>query len=744
MKLSRRLKKRHVALCWLTALALVLTLAMPMSVSAADTVWQPPTQPMTPDPDIAKVGAHSAASTSVHYLGGDLVTMRQNEFNAITTAATPQLKLDAAMAYAALGTYGSLINDSPDPYWWNYFYNRYAEVNGLTPAPEDNIVLLYPASGPNAADVATSVNYGGTSATLSRRPDVLYGNDPVGGVGYDDLIADLPENNDSDLTNDYNPTQAPHKTQTIYEMSESLYGLANAMKLAGKNGRYGDPYTIAKQYEAYLKGIQYYVLSQLADGTITRKTVAIINPNLQAGGLYQAYDISMGMGTAATVRGAEYLENTADNLLTIESPTTSGTGVYLLTAAQVATADVIVAAGTQGTAKTANDIESDLLSQGVPPGSIPPILATAPVTTFGIVMNSPENIFGIPVFNGFVYPEVVNPMLDAMYLMENFWHIGNKQTLRSLAANAFQDASLPDGAAYHTPSFYNEDVVQEKIDEGLAYYTANKAAINAAYPKLEASDIDEVTLPDIAGAAVAAIANQTYDGTAKAPALTVTLLGKTLVAGKDYTAAYSSNVNVGKATVTLTGKGKYTGTKTASFNILAASTAITAPTAITVAKIADYIYTGKAITPGVKVTVGSKTLVKDTDYSVTYSGNINIGTATVTVTGKGNYSGTVKTTFKINPKKTAGFKLKAGKKAFTASWNKDAKVTGYQIWYSTDKKIAKSVKKTTVTKYTTVKKVVKKLKAKKTYYVKIRSYKTVSKVKYYSAWSTIKKIKTKK
>jgi hypothetical protein len=143
------------------------------------------------------------------------------------------------------------------------------------------------------------------------------------------------------------------------------------------------------------------------------------------------------------------------------------------------------------------------------------------------------------------------------------------------------------------------------------------------------------------------------------------------------------------------------------------------------------------------VTDGSKTLVKDTDYSVAYSGNVNIGLATITIKGKGNYSGTATVTFKINPKKTASFKLKAGKKAFTASWKKDAKVTGYQIWYSTDKKMSKSVKKVTVTKYKTIAKTVKKLKAKKTYYVKIRSYKTVSKVKYYSAWSTIKKIKTK-
>jgi len=741
-----KLKKKSKALCWLTALALVLTLAIPMSVSAAETVWQPPTQPMTPDPDIAKVGAHAAADTSVHYLGGDLVTMRASDFSSITGAVTDAAKLDAAKASATLGVFGSAINDSPNPYLWNYFFNRWAAVNGATPAPEDQVMLVAVSAGPNSADVAVSEAYGGTSATLSRRPDVLYGTDASGGVTYDDLIADLPENKDSDLSNDYNPVQAPHKTATIYEMSESLYYLANAIKTAGKTGRYGDPYEIAQQYETYLKGMQYYILSKIADGTITKKTVVVISPTL-VGGLYQAYDVTMSAGTAATVRGAEYLENTTDNLLASGSvsPLTSGAGIYL-TPTEVATADYIIAPAAPSASRTEEYIRQDLEDAGVPSASIPPILAVAPVTTFGIVMNSCENIVGIPVYNGFVYPEVVNPMLDTMYIMENFWHIGNANTLRSLAASAFQDASLPVGAAYHTPGFYNEDVVQDKINEGAAYYAANKATIDATYPKLEASDIDEVTLPSIAGATVAPIANQTYDGTAKTPALTVTLSGKTLVAGKDYTVAYSGNVNVGKATVRLTGKSKYTGTKTATFNILAATwkEGSKAGVVVTVDKIADQVYTGKAITPAVKVTTESKTLVKDTDYSVAYSGNVNIGLATITVKGKGNYSGTAQTTFKINPKKTASFKLKAGKKAFTASWKKDAKVTGYQIWYSTDKKVSKSVKKVTVTKYKTIKKAVKKLKAKKTYYVKIRSYKTVSKVKYYSAWSTIKKIKTKK
>ncbi len=64
-------------------------------------------------------------------------------------------------------------------------------------------------------------------------------------------------------------------------------------------------------------------------------------------------------------------------------------------------------------------------------------------------------------------------------------------------------------------------------------------------------------------------------------------------------------------------------------------------------EIPDQTYTGSAITPVVTVKDGETTLEKGTEYTVTYSNNTNVGTATVTVTGIGNYSGTITTTFNI-------------------------------------------------------------------------------------------------
>lgn len=120
----------------------------------------------------------------------------------------------------------------------------------------------------------------------------------------------------------------------------------------------------------------------------------------------------------------------------------------------------------------------------------------------------------------------------------------------------------------------------------------------------------------------------------------------------------------------------------------------------------------------------------------------------MTVKMKGNYSGSFTKTFRILPKGTSISALNKAKKSFTVKWKKQkTQTTGYQFQYTTDKKFKKSVKTVTISKNTVVKKTVKKLAAKKTYYVRIRTYKTVKingkNTKLYSGWSPAKKVKTK-
>ena len=165
----------------------------------------------------------------------------------------------------------------------------------------------------------------------------------------------------------------------------------------------------------------------------------------------------------------------------------------------------------------------------------------------------------------------------------------------------------------------------------------------------------------------------------------------------------------------------------------------------------SFAYNGKVRKPSIK-TINGKALKSGTDYTVKWSNTSskNVGSYTVTITGKGNYTGTTKATYKINPKGTSLKKPKKAKKAITVKWKKQAakmsksRITGYQIQLATDKQFTKNKKTVTVKGYKKVSKKVKKLKGGKKYYVKIRTYKTIKGKKYYSKWSKVKTIKTKK
>jgi len=163
-------------------------------------------------------------------------------------------------------------------------------------------------------------------------------------------------------------------------------------------------------------------------------------------------------------------------------------------------------------------------------------------------------------------------------------------------------------------------------------------------------------------------------------------------------------------------------------------------------------YSGRALKPGVVVKVNGKTLRNGTDYTVSYKSNKNVGTAKVTVTGKGSYAGTKAATFKIVPKGTSVSKLAKAKKAFTVKWKKPSKAalkqtTGYQVRWSLKKSMkgakAKAVKgASSAGKKCTLK--VSKLKGGKKYYVQVRAYKKAAGKMYYSSWSKAKAVKTKK
>lgn len=155
-----------------------------------------------------------------------------------------------------------------------------------------------------------------------------------------------------------------------------------------------------------------------------------------------------------------------------------------------------------------------------------------------------------------------------------------------------------------------------------------------------------------------------------------------------------------------------------------------------------YTYNGKTKKPSVKVKDNKGKTIKKSYYKVSYSsGRKNVGTYKVKVTFKKKYKGSITKTFKIIPKKTSLSSVKGTKSSITVKWKKQSKqVSGYQIQYTTDKKFKKGVKTTTVSRYKTTSKTIKKLSSNKKYYVRIRTYKKVGRTKYYSGWSSAKSV----
>ena len=138
----------------------------------------------------------------------------------------------------------------------------------------------------------------------------------------------------------------------------------------------------------------------------------------------------------------------------------------------------------------------------------------------------------------------------------------------------------------------------------------------------------------------------TYTGAAQAPVPSVVVDGTTLVADTDYSVSYADNVNAGDATVTVSGEGNYKDSASTTFEITRKG--IDAGD-VTVQELAAVTYTGAEQTPAIEIRYNGAVLANETDYTAAYSNNLNAGTASITVTGNGNYSGERTVEFTIDP-----------------------------------------------------------------------------------------------
>ncbi len=160
------------------------------------------------------------------------------------------------------------------------------------------------------------------------------------------------------------------------------------------------------------------------------------------------------------------------------------------------------------------------------------------------------------------------------------------------------------------------------------------------------NEVEARTLPKVpvAGDYVVTVSQKSvpYTGDAQTPAVIVTLANGTVVPADTYEVAYENNVNVGTATVTVSGIDGFDGTLTSTFEIVAADIS-----KATVPAIDDQPYSPDPITPQVTVVLGDRTLAEGVDYDVAYKNNQGAGVATITITGKGNYAGEIIREFTI-------------------------------------------------------------------------------------------------
>ncbi|MCM1258910.1 MAG: leucine-rich repeat protein [Roseburia sp.] len=162
-----------------------------------------------------------------------------------------------------------------------------------------------------------------------------------------------------------------------------------------------------------------------------------------------------------------------------------------------------------------------------------------------------------------------------------------------------------------------------------------------------------------------------YTGSPVEPTVTVTVGTAELVKDRDYRLEYKNNTGIGQGTATVIGIGNCNGTREVNFNIVRADISKAA-----IASIPTQKWTGRAITPSVKVTYEGKTLKKGTDYTVAYKSNKNPGKGKVTITGMGYYTGTKTAKFTIAKKHAVGTKLTSGSLSYQVTASGKVKCTG--------------------------------------------------------------------
>ena len=265
---------------------------------------------------------------------------------------------------------------------------------------------------------------------------------------------------------------------------------------------------------------------------------------------------------------------------------------------------------------------------------------------------------------------------------------------------------------------------QDNFDAGTATVTI-KGKANYRGKVVQQFEINKAKMKNTK---ITGLENKSYTGKPVTQTATVKLGDETLQENRDYTVSYKNNTEIGTATVIFTGIGSMEGAVAANFKIQLLKISDAKITGIE-----DKEYTGDSITQSITVKYKDKVLKKDVDYSLSYSNNVNVGDATVTITGMNGYSGSVTYKYHVLPKGAALSSVNLVVKRLTIKWQPQSGIDGYWLQYGTDKTFGTYLKNL-VLKPERSEYIANVPTADTKYYVRIRTYKDVNGKRYYSYW----------
>lgn len=363
------------------------------------------------------------------------------------------------------------INTAANP----YMVNAVAVESGTDPDATPTIVLNTSREGGGRGPSGALATYGTDStddAVWDTQPDVVIGTGTRSGAANYDSASYIGEKL---YASGYHPKGVAYYSGENANIIKEMYAIAKAAdevvdeSNGAKKLRYGNATTIAKNYEAYVRGTQGLILKAIDNGA-KKQIVAVVNDYDEDSKTYtltkpNATLTGAAAGTSETDHYLDMVNVVTDNLADTLDTTT-------VTADQLATADAIIVGG--------NSVESASVAATIPSNLLSKTYWTSDYNAgaiYDVMHNAVDNIQNAGRILGFVYPTVIDQDDWVCYYYDNFYHVKSDRLAYTIdkAMDGVRNQDATSAANYlqwdtADASTYNEASVQEKLDEGAAYY----------------------------------------------------------------------------------------------------------------------------------------------------------------------------------------------------------------------------------------------------------------------------------